>query len=98
MGEARVQKKDARGAEAELDRALARAEKLGLRVLQAETHYWIAQSLQQSGNAKQATPHFREVVSILEEISKEDGSAKVLERADLQPIYRDSLKLFQGGN
>ena len=98
MGEAEVQKKDAKGAEAELDRALDRAEKLGLRVLQAEAHYWLAQSMQQSGNGKQATPHFREVVRILEEISKEDGSAKVLERADLQPIYRESMKSFQGAN
>jgi serine/threonine protein kinase/tetratricopeptide (TPR) repeat protein len=98
MGDAQVQKKDARGAEAELDRALARAEKLGLRVLQAQAHYWIAQSMQRSGSAKQATPHFREVVRILEAISKEDGSAQVLERSDLQPIYRDSMKSFQGGN
>jgi len=98
LGQAMVQKKDAKGAQAELDRALARAEKLGLRVIQAKAHYWMAQASLQSGNAKLATPHFREAVRILEAISKEDGSARVLERADLQPIYRDSLKGFQGGN
>jgi len=98
MGEAMVQHKDAKAAQPELDRALARAEKLGLRVLQAKTHYWLAQSYVQTNNVKLATPHFREVVRILEGISKEDGSARILERADLQPIYRDSMKGFQGGN
>ncbi len=98
LGQALVEKKDAKGAQAELDRALARAEKLDLRVLQAKTHYWIAASLVQGGNDKLATPHFREVVGILEAISKEDGSARVLERADLQPVYRESRKGFQGVN
>ena len=98
MGQAMTEKKDAKGAQAALDRALARAEKLDLRVLQAKTHYWMGASQVQAGNGKLATPHFREVVRILEAISKEDGSARVLERADLQPIYRESLKGYQGGN
>jgi hypothetical protein len=34
----------------------------------------------------------------LEGISKEDGSAQLLQRADLQGIYRDSMKSFQGVN
>ena len=93
-----MQKKDGNGAQQELDRALARAEKLDLRVLQAKAHYWMGAGLTQAGNAKLATPHFREVVRILEDISKEDGSARVLERSDLQPIYAESRKNFQGGN
>ena len=86
--------KDSRGARQELDKALSRAEKLGLRVLQAKAHYYLALS----GNPKEATPHYREVVRILEGISKEGGSARLLERADLQSMYRDSMKAFQGGN
>jgi eukaryotic-like serine/threonine-protein kinase len=98
LGEALVAKKDGRNARPELEQALARAEKLGLRTLQAKAHYFLALSLQQTGNAKEATPHYREAVRILEGISKEDGSARVLERADLQSIYRDSMKSFQGTN
>ncbi len=97
LGRVLAEKKDGK-AQAELERALARAEKLDLRVLQAKVHYWIAGSLSQRGENKLATPHFREVERILEAISKEDGSAKILERADLQPIYRESRKEFQGGN
>jgi len=84
--------KDSTGARLELDKALARAEKLGLRVLQAKAHYYLAQV----GGAREATPHYREVVRILEGIGKEDHSARVLERADLQAMYRDSMKAFQG--
>jgi hypothetical protein len=98
MGEAMIAKKDGKGARAELERALGRAEKLGLRVVQARTHYLLAMALMQTNNAKEATPHYREVVRILEGISKEDGSAQLLQRADLQGIYRDSMKSFQGVN
>jgi eukaryotic-like serine/threonine-protein kinase len=98
LGAAMTAAKDTRSAHQELDKALAKAEKLGLRVLQAKAHYFLASLLIQSGNAKEGTPHYREVVRILESISKEDGSARVLERADLQGMYRDSMKSFQGTN
>ncbi len=98
LGSAMSAAKDAKGARQELDKALARAEKLGLRVLQAKAHYYLASLLLHGGNAKEATPHFREVVRILESVSKEDGSARVLERSDLQAMYRDSVKSFQGAN
>jgi len=98
LGEALVAKKDGHSARPELEQALARAEKLGLRTLQAKAHYFIAQSLLQTGDSREATAHYREAVRILEDISKEDGSARVLERADLQSLYRDSMKSFQGTN
>jgi tetratricopeptide (TPR) repeat protein/predicted Ser/Thr protein kinase len=93
LGEALVGKKDFKGARAELDRALSRAEKLGLRTSQAKAHYFLALSMQ---GAKEATPHYREVVRVLENISKEDGASRLLERADLGEMYRSSMKSFQG--
>jgi eukaryotic-like serine/threonine-protein kinase len=98
LGQAMIAAKNLSGARQTLELALARAEKLGLRVLEAKAQYQIATLLVQSGKQSEATPHYREVVRILESISKEDGSAHVLERADLQSIYRDSMKSFQGGN
>jgi hypothetical protein len=58
----------------------------------------LASLLVKSGKSKEATPHYREVVRILESISKEDGAGRLLERADLQGMYRDSMKSFQGAN
>jgi tetratricopeptide (TPR) repeat protein len=98
LGQALILDKNYAGARQELELALARAEKLGLRVLQAKAHYYLASLLVQGGKKSEATPHYREVVRILEGISKEDNSSRVLERADLQTIYRDSMKAFQGAN
>jgi len=97
LGQAGIAGKSYSNARQELDLALARAEKLGLRVLQAKAHYFLASLLTQSGKGSEATPHYREVVRILESISKENNASRVLERADLQSIYRDSMKAFQGG-
>jgi tetratricopeptide (TPR) repeat protein/predicted Ser/Thr protein kinase len=97
-GQSLIGVKNYTAARQELDQALARAEKMGLRVLEAKAQYQIASLLTQTGKASEATPHYREVVRILESISKEDNAAHVLERADLQSIYRDSMKSFQGGN
>ena len=98
LGAAMLAANDFKGARQQLDLSLARAEKLGLRILEAQADYQLALLLTRTGSAKEATPHYRKVVRILEGISKEDGSARVLERADLQAIYRDSIKGFQGVN
>ncbi|HEY0795540.1 MAG TPA: tetratricopeptide repeat protein [Acidisarcina sp.] len=97
LGAAMVAVKD-KGAREQLDLTLSRAEKLGLRVLEAKAHYQMALLLTTGGDPKGATPHYREVVRTLQSISQEEGSTRVLERADLQGIYRDSLKSFQGSN
>ena len=98
LGQAEIAQKNYSAARQELDLALARAEKLGLRVLEAKAQYLIASLLVANGKGSEATPHYREVVRILEGVSHEDNSARVLERADLKDIYRQSAKAFQGGN
>jgi serine/threonine protein kinase/tetratricopeptide (TPR) repeat protein len=98
LSAAMIEAKDYNGARQQLDLSLARAEKLGLRILQAKTHYLLASLLVKTGKSKEATPHYREVVRILETISKEDGAGRLLERADLLGMYRESIKSFQGGS
>ena len=83
-------------AKQEAFRALNRADKLALRVEQARIHFLLGSVLSQSGNAKDAVPHYRETVRILESIAKENGAARVLERADIKDMYHDSMKSFQG--
>jgi tetratricopeptide (TPR) repeat protein len=98
LGQALLDNHDYSATRQVLDVSLARAEKLGLQVLQAKTHYLLARLLVQSSKPSDATAQYREVVRILESISKEDNAGRVLERADLQSIYRESLKGFQGGS
>jgi eukaryotic-like serine/threonine-protein kinase len=71
----------------ELDRTLKLAEKLGLLVEQARTHYLMGQALHKLGKSNQAIPQYREAVRILESVSKEDGASHILERSDLKDIY-----------
>jgi eukaryotic-like serine/threonine-protein kinase len=80
----------------ELDRALNRAEKMGLLVEQARAHYLMGRTLDKTGKRNQATPQFREAVRTLESISKQNGAARLLERADLKDIYREAAKSYHG--
>jgi serine/threonine protein kinase/tetratricopeptide (TPR) repeat protein len=83
-------------AQQELDRAMNRAEKLGLLVEQARAHYLLGEVLSVGGKTKEYVPQYREAVRILESISKENGVGRLLDRSDLKDIYRDAMKSYQG--
>jgi tetratricopeptide (TPR) repeat protein/predicted Ser/Thr protein kinase len=95
LGEALVNNKDYSRARQELEPALGKAEKLGLRTLLAKDHYLLATALRATGNGTEATPHYREALRLLDEIRKEAGAEKVIERADLKAIYTDSTRWSQ---
>ena len=80
------------GAAEQLPLTLARAENLGLRILQAKTDYLQATLDARNRKNSDAALHYRQVVGILDGISKEDGSSKVLDRADLRGIYSEAQK------
>jgi len=87
-----VNNKDYSRARQELEPVLAKAEKLGLRTLLAKDNYLLATALRAAGNGTEATSHYREVLRLLDEIRKEPGAEKVIERADLKSIYTDSTR------
>jgi serine/threonine protein kinase/Tfp pilus assembly protein PilF len=95
LAEALVNAKDYSRTRQELQPALAKAEKLGLRTLLARGHYLLATALRATGNGTEATPHYREALRLLDEIRKEAGAEKVIERADLKPIYTESGRWSQ---
>jgi len=87
LAEALIQTKNYAKAKDELNRALNRGEKLGLRALLARSQYLLGRALQLSGNAKEAASHFAEARRILDDIKKDAGSDSVTKRSDLAPIY-----------
>jgi serine/threonine protein kinase/tetratricopeptide (TPR) repeat protein len=95
LAEALVNTKDYSRARQELEPALARAEKLGLRTLLARDHYLLATALRATGNGAEATSHYREAKRLFDEIRKEAGAEKVIERADLKAIYAECTRLSQ---
>ena len=90
LAQALLATKNDAGAEQTLTLAQARAENLGLRILQAKADSLEAALAAKSGKGAEAQRDSAEVVRILEGVSKEDGAGKVLERADLKGIYGDA--------
>jgi tetratricopeptide (TPR) repeat protein len=90
LGEALVLAKRYTEARQELERALAKSEKLGLRTLLARSHFLLASALRSTGNAADAARHLGEARRILEEIRKEAGTDDVVKRVDLSPILADA--------
>jgi eukaryotic-like serine/threonine-protein kinase len=78
-------------AKKELESALSRTEKLGMRVLLAQSHYLLARDLELAGKAADAPEHFTEARKILDDIQKEAKTDSIVKRSDLNPIYTHPL-------
>ena len=83
-------------AQQEAERALNQANKLGLKIEQAQAHYWLGHLATVTGKEKQLGFEFRDTVNLLESVSKDPGAGHLLDRADIKPIYQDALKSYQG--
>ena len=70
----------------ELESALSRSEKLGLRALLAESHYLLARDLELSGQLADAPGHYKQARKILDDIQKDAKTDSIVKRSDLQPI------------
>jgi eukaryotic-like serine/threonine-protein kinase len=90
MAEAMIRSKDTAHARRELERALVRSNKLGLKPLSIRAHYLLAGIFRGSGNQSEAQDHYRSALQLLEDMRKEAGSDKILERSDLKAIYNDA--------
>jgi hypothetical protein len=75
-----------------------KSDKLGARVLLIRSHFLLADVLRLTGNSPEASNHYREAVRLLDEISKEPGADKVVERTDLKPIYQESTRWLRAAN
>ena len=83
-------------AQQELDRAMNRAEKLGLTIQKARAHFLLGEIYSQTGRTKEYAPQYQEAVRILETVSKQSGAGRLLERSDLKDVYREAVKSYQG--
>ena len=71
----------------ELESALDKSEKLGLKALLGQSHYLLARDLELSGKAGDAPEHYRQARKILDEIKNEAKTDGIVKRSDLSPIY-----------
>ena len=86
-GQALVGMKDYANAQKELTTASLRSEKLGLRVLRAQSQFQLGRSLELSGNASAAASHYQEARNAADEVAKEAHTDRVAKRFDLAPIF-----------
>ncbi len=98
LAQAQIAANKAGPAQQELDRALNRADKLGLIIEQAQAHYLLGRLAGAGGQTAQSVAQYRQAVQLLETASKEQGIGHLLDRADLKDIYQDALKAYQGGS
>ena len=95
LGEALIASKDYAKAREEVNRALARSDKLGMKVLQVKSRYLLATALRLSGQPGEAARHYGEAHRILEGMRQETKSDTFLKRSDLSAIFAESAKWSQ---
>jgi tetratricopeptide (TPR) repeat protein len=82
---------DRQQARQQIEETLAKAETMGLRELQARSECVLATALRLAGDG-QARRHYATALQIIEEMAREDGSQKLLERADLKAIHAECAR------
>jgi hypothetical protein len=68
------------------------AEKLGMQPLSARAHYLLATMDRDSGNRSDAQDHYREVLRLLDNMKKDPGAEKLLQRSDFKTMYDESTQ------
>jgi tetratricopeptide (TPR) repeat protein len=84
MAEAMIDSKDYSHAGQELQADLGKGEKLGARYQTVRIHYLLGNTSRLSGNSAEAAGHYRQALSLLDEIRKEPGAEKFPERSDVK--------------
>jgi Tfp pilus assembly protein PilF len=95
MAEAMIRSHDNAHAQQELGRALLRADKIGLKPLSAKSHFLLGTVLRESGNQAEAQQEYRSTLSLLDDMRKEPGADKILQRSDLKAMYDEATRWSQ---
>lgn len=90
LASAMINAKDYAHAQQELDRSLNASEKLGARPQTATIHYLLGKLSEQTGNSSGAKSQYRQAAALLEEMNKEPGAERILDRSDLKAMYKNS--------
>jgi tetratricopeptide (TPR) repeat protein len=85
-------------AQQELQTDLGTSEKLGSRYQTFRIHYLLGTALRLSGNPSDASQHYRLALSLLEEMQKDAGAEKLLERSDLKRMFTEATRFAPAKN
>jgi serine/threonine protein kinase/tetratricopeptide (TPR) repeat protein len=90
LAEALIKTKDYAHARQELENATSRSEKLGLRLETARIQFLLGSVMHSTGNATDAAVHYQQATALWNELKKESGAEKVLERSDLKAMVQEA--------
>jgi eukaryotic-like serine/threonine-protein kinase len=90
QAEAMIDGKDYSHAQQELHADLSKSEKLGSRYETARIHSLLGSALRLAGNSADAATEYRQAAALIDEMRKEPGADKLLDRADVGKIYSDA--------
>ena len=82
----------------EAQRVLTQSEPQSLRMLMARTHQLLGAALRSSGNSAEAANHFRDALRIWDDVRKEPGADKTLNRLDLKSFYDEAMQALAAKN
>ncbi len=85
-----MERKSYAEAQQELQGDLGKSEKLGSRFESARVQYLLARSLRLGGKGSDASGHYQEALALLDEMHKEAGAEKLLDRADVKAIFSEA--------
>jgi len=95
LAQAMLDDKDYAAARQELQRALGRSEKLGLRLENARIYYLSGTASRLSGNNSEAATQYARAAKLLDNISREQGAEHLADRYDLKPVFAELKKNAQ---
>jgi len=95
MAEAMIRSHDNARTQQELGSALLRADKIGLKPLSAKAHFLLGTALRSSGNQGEAQQHYHTTVQLLDDMRKETGADKILQRSDFKAMYDEATRWSQ---
>jgi len=58
----------------------------------ARIQYLLGETLSHGGNTSEAAVHYRQALTELDELKKEPGAEKLLERSDLKAMYEEATR------
>jgi tetratricopeptide (TPR) repeat protein/predicted Ser/Thr protein kinase len=95
IAEAMIRSHDYPHAQQQIQRDLIRAEKLSLKPLSTRAHFLLGVSLRASGNQAESQQHYRDALQLLDDMRKEPGADKILERSDFKAMHDEATKWAQ---
>ena len=96
--EAQIQRKAYSEAIQELQDDLGKSERLGTRYQSTRIQFLLGRALRVSGKAGEASQHYSQAVTLAEDMRKDPGAEKLLERTDLKSMLAEASQYASGKN